>query len=63
MIDVADALKIQTVAEWVGHEKGARMLARAGIGYLQGNYFGMPVIPDELTLTEMSVGLDRRTKH
>ncbi|MGI9404119.1 MAG: EAL domain-containing protein [Hyphomicrobium sp.] len=62
MIDVAEALKIETVAEWVGDEKGAPILARAGVGYLQGNYFGMPVAPDELALGGMGETADRRTQ-
>ncbi len=62
MIDVAEALKIETVAEWVGDEKVAPILARAGVGYLQGNYFGMPVAPDELALGGMGETADRRTQ-
>ncbi len=35
---------METVAEWVGDETTAQMLADSGIDYLQGYHFGMPLL-------------------
>ena len=42
MIELADTLGMETVAEWVGDERAARFLKNAGITYMQGYYYGMP---------------------
>ena len=41
---------ITTVGEWVGDEKTAKMLEKAGISYMQGYFFGAP----ELTKPEVA---------
>jgi EAL domain-containing protein (putative c-di-GMP-specific phosphodiesterase class I) len=43
MIQLADTFGMQTVAEWVGDERAAKYLTEAGITYLQGYYYGMPI--------------------
>lgn len=44
MVELARSLNLSTVAEWVGDEATARLLAEAGIDYLQGFHFGEPVV-------------------
>lgn len=46
MVELARSLKMETVAEWVGDDDTARLLAEAGIDYLQGFHFGEPVIAE-----------------
>ena len=46
MADLARNLGMESVAEWVGDDATARLLADAGIDYLQGFHFGEPVIAD-----------------
>jgi diguanylate cyclase (GGDEF)-like protein len=43
MIELAKTFGMETVAEWVGDERSAKMLAEAGITYLQGFYYGLPL--------------------
>jgi EAL domain-containing protein (putative c-di-GMP-specific phosphodiesterase class I) len=47
MVELARNFKLETVAEWVGDEEAARFLSRAGIDYLQGYYFGQPILADQ----------------
>ncbi|MEQ1614573.1 MAG: GGDEF and EAL domain-containing protein [Hyphomicrobiaceae bacterium] len=47
MVQLARSFGMETVAEWVGDETTAQMLADAGIDYLQGYHFGMPVLTSE----------------
>ncbi|NNM71003.1 EAL domain-containing protein [Enterovirga aerilata] len=42
LIDLAHHLGLSTVAEWVEDEETARMLAKWGVDYLQGDYCGLP---------------------
>jgi EAL domain-containing protein (putative c-di-GMP-specific phosphodiesterase class I) len=35
------------VAEWVGDEETAQMMARAGITHQQGFYFGRPILASQ----------------
>ncbi|HXG79820.1 MAG TPA: bifunctional diguanylate cyclase/phosphodiesterase [Methyloceanibacter sp.] len=42
LIDLAKSFGITTVGEWVGDEKTAKMLEKAGVSYLQGYFFGAP---------------------
>lgn len=49
MIEMGDALGLETVAEWVGDEEAAAFLKAAGVTYLQGYLFGEPAAADELT--------------
>ncbi len=46
MVELARTFNLETVAEWVGDEASAKFLAEAGIDYLQGFYYGMPVPAD-----------------
>ncbi|MGE0023480.1 MAG: EAL domain-containing protein, partial [Hyphomicrobium sp.] len=48
MIEMAGALGLETVAEWVGDEEAAAFLEAAGVTYLQGYLFGEPVPAEEL---------------
>jgi diguanylate cyclase (GGDEF)-like protein len=42
LIDLAKSFGITTVGEWVGDEKTAQMLEKAGVSYMQGYFFGAP---------------------
>jgi EAL domain-containing protein (putative c-di-GMP-specific phosphodiesterase class I) len=44
LIELARNLGITTVGEWVGDEETARLLENTGIGYMQGYFFGEPLI-------------------
>lgn len=50
MIELANSFHMETVAEWVGDEETCRLLADAGITYLQGFHFGLPISERELPL-------------
>ncbi len=43
MIELAQKFNLETVAEWVGDARSVDHLVAAGITYLQGYYFGMPI--------------------
>jgi diguanylate cyclase (GGDEF)-like protein len=43
MIDLAHSFGMETVAEWVSDEKSVELLTEAGITYMQGYYYGMPI--------------------
>ncbi len=49
MIELAQTFGMETVAEWVGDEEPPSYLKNAGITYLQGFYYGLPIEVDELT--------------
>jgi EAL domain-containing protein (putative c-di-GMP-specific phosphodiesterase class I) len=42
LIDLARNFGIVTVGEWVGDERTAKLLERAGVSYMQGYFFGAP---------------------
>ncbi len=42
LIELAKSFGASTVGGWVGDEETARLLERAGIGYMQGYFFGAP---------------------
>lgn len=42
LIELAKSFGITTVGEWVGDEKTARLLEKAGVSYMQGYFFGAP---------------------
>jgi len=42
LIDLARNFGIVTVGEWVGDERTAKLLERAGVAYMQGYFFGAP---------------------
>lgn len=44
MVELAGSLGMETVAEWVGNEETALLLAEDGVDYLQGFHFGQPAI-------------------
>lgn len=48
MIDMAKAMKLETVAEWVSDEASREVLCEAGANYLQGFLFGKPILAEEL---------------
>ncbi len=48
MIELANTFKMETVAEWVGDQVTVDFLTKAGITYLQGFHYGMPMSEDEL---------------
>ena len=43
MIELARTFGLDTVAEWVGDERSVKHLVDAGITYLQGFYYGLPI--------------------
>lgn len=43
MINLARSFGMETVAEWVSDERSVRLLTEAGITYMQGFYYGMPI--------------------
>ena len=43
LLQLANHLKIETVAEWVQDEESARLLAEWGVAYLQGDFIGDPL--------------------
>ncbi len=47
MIELARNFHMETVAEWVGDEQTCQMLEAAGITYLQGFHFGLPMLASE----------------
>lgn len=47
MIDVAGALGLESVAEWVRDEEAATFLEAAGVTYLQGFLYGQPMSVEE----------------
>ena len=47
LIDLAKSFGITTVGEWVGDEKTARLLEKAGVSYMQGYFFGAPELTKE----------------
>ena len=44
LVDLAKNFQLETVAEWVGSEQDAQLLANFGVDYFQGFYFGEPDI-------------------
>lgn len=47
MLEMARALGLETVAEWVGNEEAASFLRKAGANYLQGYLYGEPALAEE----------------
>ena len=43
MIDLARMFGMETVAEWVGDEHSVKHLTEAGIDFMQGFYYGLPI--------------------
>ncbi len=42
LVEIAETFNLETVAEWVGDEETAEIMARAGITHQQGFFFGRP---------------------
>jgi EAL domain-containing protein (putative c-di-GMP-specific phosphodiesterase class I) len=42
LIELARSFGITTVGEWVGDEKTAKLLEKAGVSFMQGYFFGAP---------------------
>ena len=42
LVEIAETFNLETVAEWVGDEETAQMMAKAGITHQQGFHFGRP---------------------
>jgi diguanylate cyclase (GGDEF)-like protein len=42
LLDLAHRFGVETVGEWVGDERAADLLEKAGLSYLQGDFFGAP---------------------
>jgi diguanylate cyclase (GGDEF)-like protein len=47
MIDLARMFGMETVAEWVSDEHSVKHLTEAGIDFMQGFYYGMPIAAAE----------------
>jgi EAL domain-containing protein (putative c-di-GMP-specific phosphodiesterase class I) len=47
LVDLAKNFNLKTVAEWVGSEEEADMLAGFGVDYFQGYHFGEPILDPE----------------
>jgi diguanylate cyclase (GGDEF)-like protein len=48
MIELAKAFGLKTIAEWVGDAQTAQFLRDAGVTYLQGFLYGLPIAVEEL---------------
>lgn len=46
MVELARDLGMETVAEWITDAETANTVSALGVDYLQGYYFGEPVVPD-----------------
>jgi diguanylate cyclase (GGDEF)-like protein len=44
LVELAKNFQLETIAEWVSSEEDAEMLARFGVDYFQGYYFGEPLL-------------------
>lgn len=47
MVELANTFGMETVAEWVGDQQSVEYLTNAGITYLQGFYYGLPIEADD----------------
>lgn len=48
MIELGKTFGMETVAEWVGDARSVEILREAGITYLQGFYYGLPLDPADV---------------
>lgn len=44
LVEIAKTFNLDTVAEWVGDEETAQLMATTGVTHQQGFYFGQPVL-------------------
>nr|WP_244505668.1 EAL domain-containing protein [Methyloceanibacter stevinii] len=49
LLDLAHRFGVETVGEWVGDERAVDLLEKAGVSYLQGDFFGAPELHDDKT--------------
>ena len=54
LVEIAETFNLETVAEWVGDEETAQMMARAGISHQQGFFFGRPILASEFKANPVS---------
>lgn len=54
MIEIAQTFGMETVAEWVGNQETADFLKNAGITYLQGFHYGMPLQIEDYERAKLS---------
>ncbi|MEM8575414.1 MAG: EAL domain-containing protein [Pseudomonadota bacterium] len=47
LLDLAQRFGVETVGEWVGDERAADLLEKAGVSYMQGDFFGAPKLHEE----------------
>ena len=47
LIDLAHSFGPIAVGEWVGGEQSVSMLEKAGVAYLQGDFFGAPKLYED----------------
>lgn len=52
LVEIAETFNLETVAEWVGDEETAQMMAKAGITHQQGFHFGRPVLASAFGTTQ-----------
>jgi EAL domain-containing protein (putative c-di-GMP-specific phosphodiesterase class I) len=57
MVDIAGTFEMKTVAEWVGDVETAQMLEEAGIDYLQGFLYGLPMPAEEYVDADVAAPL------
>lgn len=48
MIELSSSFGLECVAEWVGDERCVRLLIAAGIDYLQGFHYGLPIPAEDI---------------
>jgi diguanylate cyclase (GGDEF)-like protein len=55
LVEIAETFNLETVAEWVGDENTAQMLAKAGISHQQGFHFGRPILASQFVSSTVDV--------
>ncbi len=56
MVALADALGLETVAEWVSDDETARFVEELGVSALQGFYFGRPMLAQDVLSARIGDG-------
>ena len=47
LVELAHSFGLATVGEWVGDERSVDLLEKAGVSFLQGNFFGAPELYED----------------
>ncbi|HML93133.1 EAL domain-containing protein [Methyloceanibacter sp.] len=47
LVELAHSFGLATVGEWVGDERSVELLEKAGVSFLQGNFFGAPELYED----------------